>query len=530
MTIDLKGVQEWYRYIPHFNSPDFPRFAASGVGVVRYLVGKDVPVFITRDKDASASHRGIAIPGWIFDPAQYPLFSLDWSGHEPVNVLSIALFDALLVHESAHLLYSPEDKDAALRAIHYTEEATEGLYFCLNLVEDVYGEHQEWPQYGVFLQPKADFALGPNKIDQLVETKQLLPLLNCWINPLMRDHPAFVPYPMHLMEQALEEHDPRARTRLAVEFYKLLPPAKDDTCPQKGLAIGAGYDETGMRVTEMSKEAAERLGAVARRIKNEDEFTKLPEAQIHDVEKYARGVGSCETDSRFKQFGRTLSLLKTRLPVPNIPDKRGPRLLPLQLSRFGTDGRVFGEYAEDKTQDETELVLLIDASGSMESIYEEVLSATKGIFESARQSRIRTVVLAHTADSGAQAHVITIVNGHHNIEHRFNKAASINLNENVDGMALLAAAKFFTKRRGRKVLVSLSDGEPCCPGYNGSSAVKHTMKSIQFLRDRGIIVLSVSLVASVVRDNNQIYGKKFNIPVENENYAAALKKAILEFT
>lgn len=527
--IDLKGVQDWYRYIPHFNSPDFPRFVASGVGVVRYLVGRDIPVKIVASPDASASTEGIAIPAWIFDVAQYPNFSLDWDGTEPVNVLSVALFDALLVHESAHLIYSPSDKDAALHAVDYYAEPTEALYFCLNLVEDVYGEHQKWPMYGWCLQAKADFANGPKQVEHRARSGELMPLLNCWINPKVRAHAAYQKYPMPLMEAALDEHDVQQRTRLAIEFYKQLPPMDDSS--SKPSAKQCAYDLTSREDVRLSKEALERVEAVKRRVNTDDAFKDLAEAEVYDVAKYVRAGGTCEVDPRFKQFGRTLALLKMKLPVPHVPEKRGPRLLPLQLARFETDQRIFGEYAEDKTQDETELVLLIDASGSMTGIYQDVLEATKGIFESARQSRIRTTVLAHTAiASSTQCHVITIVNGQHDVDHRFDLAAKIPLKENIDGMALLAAAKFFSKRRGRKVIVSLSDGEPCCPGYSGRHANDHTMKAIQLLRDQGIIVLSVSLVRDVVRDNDRIYGKKFNIPVEAENYAAALKKAIIEFT
>jgi hypothetical protein len=526
--IDVSGIFDWYKYIPSFYAPDFPRFVASGVRQARFMVGRDVPVFLTNGSDASASKDGIAIPKWIFDPTSYGNYSVDYSGKEPLNALSVALFDGLLVHESAHLIYDYADKNVALSRIRYRGDPTPLLYFCLNLVADCYNEQQEWGRYGVFLSVKNNFNNGPLTLQHWIDKGQLQPILNCWLNPAVRDHPVFNDYRFDIIEAALTEPDVNQRTRLAVQFYETLPPEAQEK-QDKRTACSPKYDETKQEIDRsMPKAARELIDAVTQHIETPEQT--IPKAQVYQVEKYVHGrTDTVEDDPRFERFGRAFSLLKTRLPVPNIPEKRGARLMPLQLARFETDRKLFGEYSEAKVPDPPEVILLVDASGSMGGIYRSVLSATKGIYKSLRKIRARTIVLAHTADnSRPQAHLIVILNGEHNVEQRFNWASRISLAQNVDGAALLGAADFFSGKRGRKIIIHLSDGEPACPGYNHGR--EHTMQAIQTLRNKGIIVLSVSLVDSVVNANNRIYGKKFNIPVEDGNYDAALQTAILEYT
>lgn len=536
--IDTSGVQQWYSgRIPTYYSPDFPRFVASGIHWAKFLTGQDVEVLLVSQSDGSAGHSRIHIPRWLFDPLLWLDYSRDYMGTEPIHELMVALFDGYLVHESGHILYSAADKNAALREIVYTGTPNPVLYQCINIVEDLYLEYK-LERYNCFLDPMNTFLYGPESLDLWVEKNNLSALLDCYKHAPNRSHVVWQDYRVDLLDQARVEDSRKERTRLAVEFYESLRQDHEDEIknwpsPGQQPEGKSGFDALVKQPNDhLSNEALDLIDTVMQHMS--DSITSIPEAKLEDIYKTSwikRSTQTCSTDESFQQFGRILKLLKQNLPVPSIPERRGSRLMPLKLARINTDGHIFKQWTEDKTDAEVEVVVLIDASGSMGSMFVRVLRAAKGIFMSTWQARIKAHVLAHTAGETTQATLIHIIStGNYDVDQRFNRAANIRLYENIDGAALLGAAKMFSRRPSRKVLIHMSDGLPSGAGYRGESAIQHTTQVIRSLRRQGIIVLSISLTRDVVEANNRIYGKEFNIPAVGGDYEGPLKRAILQWT
>jgi nitric oxide reductase activation protein len=86
----------------------------------------------------------------------------------------------------------------------------------------------------------------------------------------------------------------------------------------------------------------------------------------------------------------------------------------------------------------------------------------------------------------------------------------------------------FSSYKNRKFLFVLSDGQPIQTrkGYeSGLDTYDYMRKVIQDARDNGIYVFGVALVESVIRMNNELYGKEYTIDATG-NLESALMNLI----
>ena len=74
----------------------------------------------------------------------------------------------------------------------------------------------------------------------------------------------------------------------------------------------------------------------------------------------------------------------------------------------------------------------------------------------------------------------------------------------------------------------LSDGKPQGRGYSGSAAAQHTKDMIEKARSTGVEVISLSVVSEVVWDNNNIYGRDYNVDVSQDNAVEELRKMVTD--
>jgi cobalamin biosynthesis protein CobT len=204
------------------------------------------------------------------------------------------------------------------------------------------------------------------------------------------------------------------------------------------------------------------------------------------------------------------------------------------LVRIGQDGKIFtSPNVESHKLGQTDVVLLIDASGSMGTIISKVVSTSFDLFNALRKCGINVDAYAHTAtarDSKVPVlyHVCSGgVKGHSsNVRERFEKLLTVCYSQNYDSIILneLPKIAFDAKKSSRKIVFVLSDGVPAGDrGYGGPEAQRETRNAACRMRMMGIDVIAISLVPGVVKANDEIYGANFNIDASKDLRASFTK-------
>lgn len=224
----------------------------------------------------------------------------------------------------------------------------------------------------------------------------------------------------------------------------------------------------------------------------------------------------------FFDLAKLSRALASKPKLKGLRTDRGHRVA--DPSRIITDGRIFRERAEKQTMLPLEIIILVDCSGSMTSYdnirkaFEAACGAAYGLVSGGHQ----VCILGHTADTDSigilsekQSVVIYVVKEFHEsvdlAQYRaYTIVKKLSKAQNRDGEAILAASKYFTKRKYKRCILVISDGEPCADFYGGSEAVEHTARCVATIRQSNITIMSISIDESAVDSNNQIYGEAAN--------------------
>lgn len=230
---------------------------------------------------------------------------------------------------------------------------------------------------------------------------------------------------------------------------------------------------------------------------------------------------------------RTMDIEKSQ------PARSGIALIPTRIVNMFTDEKIFSPLPENETERDSEVIILVDASGSMRggslavidnsgkphymSLYDGVTGAAYAIADGLQRANVNCSVFAHSTMSGGDGVFVCKITDQYSCN-RLNEFASAGLitsRNNGDSYALEEVSKFFSQDGhdvGRTLIV-LSDGQPAFHGYSGDeNGDMATKKAADKLRDEGIKVYSISLVDRVVRDNDRIYGKANNFfPVDERD-------------
>jgi hypothetical protein len=249
----------------------------------------------------------------------------------------------------------------------------------------------------------------------------------------------------------------------------------------------------------------------------------------HDMLDVYNSISKVSLKNLFME--RTMDIEKSQ------PARSGIALIPTRIVNIFTDEKIFSPLPETLTERDSEVIILVDASGSMQSktlkfdingrrsytrLYNGVIGAAYALAEGFRQANVACSVFQHTtvpADKDAVV-VVKITDEYSStIKNDFQLANEISSNNNGDSYAILATEQFFSvggKQIG-KTLIVISDGQPACGAYTSVDNGRiETKEAVNRLRDNGVSVYSVSLVEDVVRWNNTIYGDKNNFfPVDD---------------
>lgn len=323
-------------------------------------------------------------------------------------------------------------------------------------------------------------------------------------------------------------------------------------------------ESNGSQQEESDSEFAQAVKALNDEIEGSEKFKKHPEIQeietkqidnmrskITDVLKYNpnRHPSSLQHNPNRKEFWNfadVLKRVKTKQPTRFLTRDSGSVLDMDNLPMAKIDTKqIIGEIMKDqKKRGDPEVIMLVDISGSTNSNYgmkhylkNEELELVQSGFTSLQKANMPGLVLCHTHTNENNLYAVVsnkmrFVNSKNHTTSDNNKRFAVAHQQlpnssNADGIAMLHASQYFSDNAKAKILIHFSDGLPSVAprGYSGE---EHVIKTVKFLRHKGITVYSFSVVEEVVPNNNKLYGKEYNFEAYGNKLAGALQKVLVK--
>ncbi len=236
---------------------------------------------------------------------------------------------------------------------------------------------------------------------------------------------------------------------------------------------------------------------------------------------------------------RNLFMERTMDIEKSQPARSGIALIPTRIVNIFTDEKIFSPLPENETERDSEVIVLVDASGSMRghslrfagtdgemkymSLYDGVVGAAYAMADGFQRANVTCSVFAHSTlpNSGDAPFICKLTDQYSlNRMNEFTNAGQLYSRNNADSYAIDEVAQYFSQdgRDIGRTLIVLSDGQPAFNGYRSDhNGDQMTKESAEKLRKEGIKVYSISLTENVVRDNDRIYGKENNFfPVDDD--------------
>lgn len=212
-----------------------------------------------------------------------------------------------------------------------------------------------------------------------------------------------------------------------------------------------------------------------------------------------------------------------------------------QIHRIVTDQKVFSTRISQDTIKPSEMILLLDCSGSMNlassgSMNEsKLLAASRAILGAATglvSGKALVSVYGHTSDPYdrlKQLLIYRLMTQGESLTTLAKRLYQLSLSSwksgvrytfyNRDGYALYEISKKFQSQNRKRVLIVISDGSPNGDGrdYESFRAIEHTKQMVKSIRQSGIDVYSISIDESAFTVNDTIYGKEFNTCATDPN-------------
>jgi hypothetical protein len=259
------------------------------------------------------------------------------------------------------------------------------------------------------------------------------------------------------------------------------------------------------------------------------------EIEVQDAMELKWPTNNLTPEQAYATLGVVLAQIRTigQKPASIVTQERGARIVPTKIGRIAVDGKIFGN--RDTTSlgqsREKEVIILGDFSGSTagtylydrsESMFEMIVRVQWAAFKALKAARIPVRIYGHTSTYNNPWILHIASEGPHfkdakNVigsdDERFPRCLSVNNGVNYDGVALYYAAKQFSQRNSKKIIIIISDGQPS-GAPSGFDPMTHTMQTLADLTRQHITVISVSLTREAMEANNKIYGKN-NVDATN---------------
>jgi hypothetical protein len=149
---------------------------------------------------------------------------------------------------------------------------------------------------------------------------------------------------------------------------------------------------------------------------------------------------------------------------------------------------------EEQDQFSLDLGVLMDESGSMSLIVEEMKKAVLGVaLAFNNQPHIKLFIYGHSSYE-EKVNMYEYINSEKNILNVNSIYSAKSRLSNADGFAIKKMGQIMNKTKSNnKVLIVLSDGQPNAHSYSGTSAILHTKKSVKELEKKGFFVVQVCM-------------------------------------
>jgi hypothetical protein len=562
-----KVIKEQYGFIdlPSIESPRF-------VSLIR---GTEQLANVTLDLEKSANairsmsvsfesgaqagtnrHSDIKIPAWYCHRESLEKFIGRQLSDKEATSVALMLVNGSSIHEALHVAHSQYLWTPAMQNT-INEHSNPNLFTnMLQLTEDLKNEAKatRHDELNTYIVGKNELLFTTSRFTQILADAQkkygtdlksiVLETLPFYKNASSRNainqmlKAAKLDVAIDILEAAIS---PMAdAVGQAHKLYQIF----EDTQAGKSQSSNSSMSDADMEeAMQEAKEAFERGDIMPMEIKRQEAGSgRMPALEEIDVlnNEYADSYPSWHYEVKKDDFGFIKKLKVSRQVVPTLaePRKSGSVLVKTRLSRIATDGKMFsrrGESVASISKKQPEYILLTDMSGSMHYHIGNVMETTKKMSQAMKDSGIAHAVYGHTSHVNEESEDVPTVfhiysyrmsgKTSNSFEDRFEAARKIDLTENYDGHAINHVVKKFT-RGAAKILLVLSDGRPI--GVHYAKPEQHTIDMIKEARKQGITVISLSLVPSVIQDNNKIYGEKFNVDATTPaKLEAGLQKLIL---
>jgi hypothetical protein len=562
-----KYSQKWYTFgrsfLPEFGTPQFGRIAGnSNTFAYNINAGNEGEISIRLSSETETAYvdletKTIYISEKYFSSELYEKrFGDDVT---KIERLAIALINGSTIHESLHIQHTKAAKDIPsilenhddyeLMVLEYGQNL---VCTTFNIIEDLYIDSKVPKNLAQWLQNRAEILFpesGLNEMDLSDPTiGDYISLAVYFKNKALRSNnqfDAFPPETFIILRKVsggiyMSQYE---RINYAFEFLLSLPITRvenddsGDNGSEKGEAsvgseiekILAGIEKMDGKESEaIASEIAEESDEVAKAEMKTESFgwmswKRLVEVDVLNLRSLfcIRKIGSKvnpTTDINFS-FLKELQAIRTLNRTPGQARNRGSVMVKSRLTRIATDGKIFAKADSKRhTLKRMEVIINIDYSASTNGmIINNELGAAKEMSRVLKAARIAHSVYGHTSTGDGSTPLLIHIYSYdmketnHDWTNRFEKATRVDLSENYDGVVIAALREKFTGKKAAQYIINLSDGTPQGPGYSGKDANNHTKVEIANSRKVGIGVFSISVVSGVVRDNNEIYGREFNI-------------------
>lgn len=549
-------IDRWYGgYKPTFHnflefSVRSTEFAYNIAGVKHIGIDNNMTTAYMNDK-GEIYHPAI----WYSNKFYRDVMKLD--NEQAINA-AISFHNGAQIHESLHVKLTPIGYNSFAKELDRLADKYKKdrkmLGFCFNIIEDIFIEacgENDYSHVFPYNRFVNDLFFPDDKTNEIMQswlntkdteeknTQSLINSLISWKRVENRDKftdKSYKPF-VDLFTQALNiKNDFKKRLSLSVKFYDLLidNEVKPESFSEN--AFGDGEPIPSDLLDEIKK-WIEKNGGEIKRIAETLEKIKgnLIPSDIHgkvkssytDVARRLKFEFNLPSygdkivpDKRYLGFANYIRYVQTPKPDYFLTKDTGNTIVDHELYRIGLDGNVLTDKIYTvKKKDKPQFLILGDFSGSMRGIIQKVITSAAGIFLSLSLSDIPVSLWGHSGDDWPIVYGIAsykmpfrnkVIETTQNAFQRISNSSHIPLYENYDGFAIYSLKDHFLKQTKRFMIV-LSDGNPVGSGYGGQLAVEHTKKIVESLRKDGTNVYAISLVENVVRSNDEIYGKKYNI-------------------